>query len=250
MSQTDFDITPYHPKVVILSGAGLSAESGIDTFRKQGGVWDKYRLEDVATPEAFKQTPEKVHEFYNFRRQQLQDTKVKPNKAHKALAKLSQERGDSCMHVTQNVYNLLEQAGAKNIIHMHGELLKIRCESCSSVQSWNKDVFTTTKCNKCGVVGKLRPHIVWFGEIPFGLETIYTALAHCLVFAAIGTSGAVYPASGFIQEARKGVCERTVEINPERTEITGFFKEHMTGKATESVPDFVDEILQNANYRA
>lgn len=169
MVENSYQAAPYHPKLVILTGAGLSAESGIDTFRGEGGVWENYRVEDVATPEAFKQTPSKVHEFYNARRRQLGDEKITPNKAHEALAKLSDKMGRDVMIVTQNVDDLLEKAGAKNIIHMHGELSKIRCESCATVKVWSKDLTIETKCMVCQKSGFLRPHIVWFGEIPFGL---------------------------------------------------------------------------------
>lgn len=229
------------PKVVILTGAGLSAESGIDTFRGKGGIWKQYSPEDVATQEAFKQNPDKVHEFYNARRKQLKDKAIKPNKAHQALADLGKKLKGDLMLITQNVDNLLERAGATGITHMHGELSKIRCEACADVREWTADLSTDTQCLNCGKAGKLRPHIVWFGEIPFGLEAIYTALANCHLFISVGTSGSVYPASGFVQEARKGSCRKTVEINPERTEITGFFSEHISGNATEALPRYLKQ---------
>ena len=239
---------PENPSIVILTGAGISAESGIETFRDQGGFWENYRIEDVASPEAFRQSPDKVHEFYNMRRRQLTDETIKPNKAHEALARLTHKLEDKVLLVTQNVDNLLERAGGNGILHMHGELMKIRCVNCAHVCPWNKDIFADTKCPNCRVEGHLRPHIVWFGEIPFGLEMIYRALSNCDLFVAIGTSGAVYPASGFIQDARQSNCDRTVEINPERTEISAFFYEIITGPATETVPEFVDELIKSGKY--
>lgn len=248
MSSESQNSLPENPSIVILTGAGLSSESGIDTFRGQGGIWEKYRIEDVASPDAFKQSPNKVHEFYNLRRRELADKNIIPNKAHEALAKLTNTLESQVLLVTQNVDNLLERAGAKGILHMHGELIKIRCENCADVRQWDEDISVDTKCPNCRVEGFLRPHIVWFGEIPFGLEMIYRALSHCDLFAAIGTSGAVYPASGFIQEARHGNCDRTVEINPERTEISGFFDEIITGPATQTVPGFVDDLIKSGKY--
>ena len=249
VSKADAQPPPYHPEIVILSGSGLSAESGIETFRGEGGVWENYRIEDVASPEAFKQSPDKVHSFYNMRRKQLYSSDIKPNKAHEALARLTNELGKNVLLVTQNVDNLLEKAGAKGVMHMHGELAKIRCENCATVREWKGDLSVETECTICHQSGSLRPYIVWFGEIPFGLELIYTALANCKLFASIGTSGSVYPASGFVQEARKGTCERTVEINPERTEISAFFDEHREGPASKMVPRFVEEVLKSDKYK-
>lgn len=233
-----------YPRIVILTGAGLSSESGIDIYRGKTGLWEKYRLEDVATPEAYKQTPGKVHEFYNIRRSQLSDPKIKPNDAHKALARLDKELGQEVMIITQNVDDLLEKAGVRQVIHMHGELTKIRCENCANVQVWDKDLDVETICTQCGEAGFLRPHIVWFGEIPFGLEMIYTALANCETYISIGTSGSVYPAGGFVQEARKGKCNETVEINSEDTAISSFFDRRITGKAGDVVPGYIDELLE------
>ncbi len=230
-------------KIVILTGAGISAESGIPTFRDPGGLWEKYRLEDVATPEGFRRQPEMVHAFYNQRRRDL--LKVKPNPAHYALARLEREYPGQVLVVTQNVDDLHERAGTKNILHMHGELLKVRCEECGHVFREEGDVSVKTPCPKCGRPGGLRPHVVWFGELPFHLPEIEMALKQADLFVAIGTSGTVYPAAGFVVIARRSGAY-CVELNLEPSAVAEYFHEHRYGPASKIVPLFVKELLKNA----
>ncbi len=227
--------------IVILTGAGISAESGIPTFRDKGGLWERYRLEDVATPEAFARNPELVHAFYNQRRKEL--LKVQPNAAHYALARLEKEYPGEVLLVTQNVDDLHERAGSQNLIHMHGELLKVRCEFCGHVYREEGEVFVHTPCPKCGEKGGLRPHVVWFGERPLFLDEIEKALKRCDLFVAIGTSGTVYPAAGFVQVARLSGAY-CVELNLEPSAIAHLFHTHYYGKASQVVPQFVEELLQ------
>ncbi len=230
-------------KIVILTGAGISAESGIPTFRDPGGLWEKYRLEDVATPEGFRRQPEMVHAFYNQRRRDL--LKVKPNPAHYALARLEREYPGQVLVVTQNVDDLHERAGTKNILHMHGELLKVRCEECGHVFREEGDISVKTACPKCGRPGGLRPHVVWFGELPFHLPEIEMALKQADLFVAIGTSGTVYPAAGFVVIARRSGAY-CVELNLEPSAVAEYFHEHRYGPASKVVPLFVEELLKNA----
>ncbi|AEH45386.1 Silent information regulator protein Sir2 [Thermodesulfatator indicus DSM 15286] len=228
-------------KIVILTGAGISAESGIQTFRDKGGLWEKYSLEEVATPQGFRKNPRFVHEFYNQRRRDL--FKVKPNPAHYALARLEQEFPGEVLLVTQNVDDLHERAGSRNLLHMHGELLKVRCEACNVILKEEGEIFPETKCPKCGRQGTLRPHVVWFGEMPFYLDEIYKALKECDLFVAIGTSGTVYPAAGFVMIARE--CGAwCVELNLEPSTVADYFHEHHYGPASEVVPVWVDKILK------
>ncbi|MDR2883576.1 MAG: NAD-dependent protein deacylase [Deferribacteraceae bacterium] len=226
--------------IVILTGAGISAESGISTFRDSGGLWANYRVEDVATPEGFDRNPDLVHNFYNKRRSEL--ASVRPNEAHIALVALELNIKGSVLVVTQNVDDLHERAGSQNLLHMHGELLKVRCERCGEVirthESFNKD----SVCQSCKRSGGLRPDIVWFGELPKYMDEISFALAGCDLFISIGTSGAVYPAAGFVQVAR-GAGAHTVELNLERSEGASLFHERIYGKATEVVPKYVKELL-------
>ncbi len=226
--------------IVILTGAGISAESGIPTFRDQGGLWQRYRLEDVATYEAFKRQPDLVHEFYNQRRRDLQ--RVEPNAAHKALARLEQEYPGKVLLVTQNVDDLHERAGSKNILHMHGELLKVRCEKCGHLYVETGAVTTATPCPRCGTQGALRPHVVWFGETPLFLEEIYAALKACDLFVAIGTSATVYPAAGFVLVAREAGAW-CVELNLAPSAAADLFHEHLYGPATKVGPAFVERLL-------
>ncbi|STO54086.1 deacetylase of acetyl-CoA synthetase, NAD-dependent [Canicola haemoglobinophilus] len=232
------------PKIVVLTGAGISAESGIRTFRASDGLWENHSIEDVATPEGFLRNPELVQQFYNERRRQLLSPEIKPNAAHIALAKLEEKFGDNLLLVTQNVDNLHERAGSKNIIHMHGELLKVRCVFKDTVYNWDKDITYKDRCTCCSQPKKLRPHIVWFGEIPFEMERIYDALSECDYFISIGTSGNVYPAAGFVQEANQAGAQ-TIELNLEPSLTGSAFKSSSYGKATEIVPKFVEELLQN-----
>ena len=223
--------------IVILTGAGISAESGLRTFRDAGGLWEGHRVEDVATPEGFARNPDLVHGFYNARRRQLAE--VVPNAAHFALAELERRWPGQVLLVTQNVDDLHERAGSKSLIHLHGELLKARCGGCGTVHPWSGDLDTASPCPACGAAS-LRPHIVWFGELPFELPRIYDALEHCGLFLAIGTSGLVYPAAGFVGAARRA---RTIEVNVELSDMAAAFHEHHLGPATERVPSFVAALL-------
>jgi NAD-dependent deacetylase len=228
--------------IVILTGAGISQESGIDTFRGSGGLWENVRLEDVATPRAFKKNPALVYEFYNARRKQLQGPGIAPNPAHFALARLEAQSKTPVLTVTQNVDNLHERAGSRNLLHMHGELLKSRCAACGDARQWENDLDATDQCPACGSAGHLRPHIVWFEEMPLHLDEIYDALRRCQTFVSIGTSGNVYPAAGFAREARlKGA--RVVELNMEPSRGADVFHEGRYGPAGQVVPAWVDETL-------
>jgi NAD-dependent deacetylase len=228
-------------KIVILTGAGISAESGVPTFRDAGGLWEGIRVEDVATPEAFARQPELVQRFYNLRRAAIQ-TKV-PNPAHRALARLQQAWPGRVTLVTQNIDDLHERGGSPHVIHMHGELLKSRCDDCGDVRECRGDLTVSDLCAACGARATLRPHVVWFGEMPLFLEEIDAALRNADLFAAIGTSGLVYPAAGFVNEARRyGVP--TVEFNLEKTAASRAFDETRPGKAGATVPAWVEELLE------
>lgn len=233
---------PYK-KIVILTGAGISAESGIQTFRAQDGLWENHRIEDVATPEGFSKDPELVQDFYNQRRRQLQGETITPNDAHLALARLEQELEGDVLVVTQNIDNLHERAGNKNVIHMHGELLKARCSGTSQAIDWKEDIQTGDLCHCCQIPEQLRPHVVWFGEMPLGMDRIHDALGEADLFLSIGTSGAVYPAAGFVHEAALHGAH-TVEINLEPSAVESEFAEKRYGKAGSLVPQIVDEILK------
>lgn len=232
------------PSLVVLTGAGISAESGLSTFRAQGGLWEEHRIEDVATPEAFDRQPALVYNFYNKRRQQLQSNSVQPNSAHFSLAKLEAQWPGPFLLITQNVDNLHERAGSRNLIHMHGELLKARCLNDGQIFSWEGDLNEESFCPHCQKQGQLRPHIVWFGEIPMELEQIQRALTNCDIFLSIGTSGSVYPAAGFVMEARRNQCQFCVEMNKDTSEIAQHFDEKLYGPATEIVPPFVEKLLK------
>lgn len=232
-----------HPGIVVLTGAGISAESGIRTFRASDGLWEEHRIEDVATPEAFLRNPSLVHSFYNARRAQLLDAAIKPNAAHVALGELEQSLpSGEVLVVTQNVDDLHERGGSRNVVHMHGELLKARCVNTQNVRDIRADLSTGSVCACCGQAGTLRPHIVWFGEIPMRLEEIYAALATCHTFVSVGTSGHVYPAAGFVSEARARGAH-TIEINIDESNISSVFDEHRTGPASEEVPRWVASII-------
>ncbi len=233
--------------IVVLTGAGISAESGLSTFRGAGGLWEGHRIEEVATPEAFARDPEKVHRFYNLRRRQLFDPAIRPNAAHLALARLEQEWPGAFLLVTQNVDDLHERAGSRRLVHMHGELAKIRCTLCGDVREWHEDLSVTTACPACGRRGGLRPHIVWFGEMPMETERIEEALSACDLFLAIGTSAQVYPAAGFVEMVRGRA--RTVELNLEPSAASHLFDTRRHGPATEVVPAFVAELLGEEGRR-
>lgn len=235
-------LTPDAP-IVILTGAGISKESGLDTFRDADGIWSKVRIEDVATPEAFARDPVKVHGFYNARRQSLLNPNVQPNAAHAALARLEQAWAGPVLLVTQNIDDLHERAGSTNLIHMHGEMLKVRCELCDASSPWREALSEDAACPNCGSVGGLRPDVVWFGEMPYQMDRIFAALARCALFVSIGTSGNVYPAAGFVQEARQVAGAHTVELNLEPSSGVTAFAEARHGPATEIVPAYVEELL-------
>lgn len=228
--------------LVLLTGAGISAESGLRTFRASDGLWEDHRVEDVATPEGFARDPELVQRFYNERRRRLRE--VDPNPAHRALARLEHEWPGELLLVTQNVDDLHERAGSRRLLHMHGELLKVRCLSCQAVSSWEGDLGPESRCPGCGGDRRLRPHIVWFGEIPLEMERIYEALDRCSLFAAIGTSGHVYPAAGFVQGVGQGA--HTVELNLETSLMAHAFREHILGPASITVPAWVERLLEIA----
>lgn len=231
-------------RIVILTGAGISAESGIRTFRASDGLWEDHRIEDVASPEGFARDPALVQQFYNLRRQQLQQPSIAPNAAHLALAELEHALEDGeVLVVTQNVDDLHERAGTKNLIHMHGELLKGRCQNTGQVVPLTGDIDPTQPCPVCQQSGCLRPHVVWFGEMPLEMERIYHALAECECFISIGTSGHVYPAAGFVQEANQHGAH-SIEINLEASQQHSAFAQHLHGSATEMVPTFVAQYLQ------
>ncbi|WP_312796138.1 NAD-dependent deacylase [Tianweitania sp.] len=226
--------------IVILTGAGISAESGVDTFRDKGGIWSKVDLQDVATPQGFKRDPERVHAFYNDRRAGLKT--VQPNAAHRTLARLEAEFRGSVLVITQNIDNLHERAGTKHLLHMHGELTKVFCTKCGTHRDEHGDLTTFDYCSHCGATGTLRPDIVWFGEMPYHMDEIHEALHRCDLFIAIGTSGSVYPAAGFVEEAH-AIGAHTVELNLEPTEHDSAFDEVRRGRATELVPAYVEELL-------
>ncbi|MFQ6017920.1 MAG: Sir2 family NAD+-dependent deacetylase [Kiloniellaceae bacterium] len=232
------------PKIVVLTGAGVSKESGLDTFRDADGIWSKVRLEDVATPEAFARDPARVHAFYNARRQRLLSGNIQPNAAHRALARLESAWPGEVLLVTQNIDDLHERAGSTRLVHMHGEILKGRCQACRAVSPWARDMSLESVCPACGRTGGLRVHVVWFGEMPFEMDRIYGALSACDLFVSIGTSGSVYPAAGFVQEARMNGKAHTVELNLEPSEGHGRFAERRYGPASQVVPDFVERILR------
>lgn len=231
-------------KIVILTGAGISKESGLETFRDPDGIWAKVGIEDVATPEAFAHDPARVHAFYNARRQALLSDTVRPHAAHLALARLEADWPGEVLLVTQNIDNLHERAGSKRLIHMHGEILKARCLACGAVSPWAEDLTVDSRCPGCGQSGRLRVNVVWFGEMPFDMERIYDALGACDLFVSIGTSGNVYPAAGFVEEVRFHGRGHTVELNLEPSEGYSLFAERHYGPASEIVPAFVERILR------
>ncbi len=232
--------------IVVLTGAGISAESGVPTFRASDGLWCGHRVEEVATPEGFRANPALVQDFYNQRRRHLRA--VAPNAAHRALAKLGVEWPGDVLVVTQNVDDLHDRAHAEvpqaegfELIHMHGELLKARCTGTGKVCDWRDDILPDTT-SPFSDVATLRPHIVWFGEMPFDMDRIERALARCSLFVSIGTSGNVYPAAGFISAARRAGAH-TVELNLEPSLGQSLFEERHYGPATEIVPAFVERVL-------
>lgn len=230
---------PEFERIVILTGAGISAESGIDTFRSAGGLWEQHRVEDVATPEGFARDPHLVLSFYDMRRAAL--SKVEPNPAHQALARLEREFSGELLLVTQNVDDLHQRGGSGKVLHMHGELKSALCTSCEMRSRWEAPMLYRPPCPICGAP-TLRPDVVWFGEMPYEMARIYHALETCDLFVSIGTSGAVYPAAGFVQEARASGA-RTLELNLDPSEGSRQFHETRLGPASQLVPQWVDEVL-------
>ena len=229
--------------IVILTGAGISAESGLATFRGPDGLWEGHRVEDVATPEAFRRDPELVQAFYDARRARLNE--VEPNAAHHALARLDAGWPGALLIVTQNVDDLHERAGARRVLHMHGELKSAWCLACDTRLKWSDDLGDHPPCPACGVAGRLRPDIVWFGEMPYEMERIERALQEADLFVSIGTSGAVYPAAGFVQTARYAGA-KTLELNLEPSLGSVYFDETRTGAAGKLVPGWVEEMIGQA----
>ena len=235
-------MSQYH-RIVVLTGAGISAESGIATFRGSDGLWNGHAITDVATPEGFARNPKLVHTFYNDRRRQLAE--VKANPAHHVLAEFQKSFDGEFTLVTQNVDDLHERGGSENVLHMHGELKKVRCVKSGEILKWEQDLFCeTVHPHNSKLIGTLRPHIVWFGEMPLYMEEIEKKLSQCDLFIAIGTSGQVYPAAGFVQMTPHG-C-KTVEINLEPTVISSYFSESHFGPASIKVPEFLHKIALNS----
>ena len=227
--------------IVILTGAGISAESGVATFRGPDGLWEGHRVEDVATSEAFVRDPVLVQRFYDARRAQLDQ--VEPNAAHRALARLEAAWPGGLLIVTQNVDDLHERGGARNVLHMHGELRSAWCLACDGRTRWDSELSSGPACPRCGAAGAMRPDIVWFGEMPYRMDEIDAALMRADLFVSIGTSGAVYPAAGYVQTARyRGAA--TLEINLEPSAGSLFFHESRLGPAGALVPAWVEEMLQ------
>jgi NAD-dependent deacetylase len=229
--------------IVILTGAGISRESGLETFRDVGGIWSRVRLEDVATPEGFRRNPARVHDFYNARRRHLLEPAIQPNAAHRALAQLDQAWTGELLLVTQNIDDLHDRAGSTRLVHMHGELLKALCACCGRVVPVEEDLSVENACAGCGQAGSLRPDVVWFGEMPRYMDRIEAAIRASDLFVSIGTSGNVYPAAGFVAEARASGAH-TVELNLEPSDGARLFDEAVYGPATEVVPAFVDRLLK------
>lgn len=230
---------PATTPIVVLTGAGISAESGLPTFRASDGLWENHRVEDVASPGGWYRDRALVQRFYNERRRKLQE--VVPNAAHEALVRLERAWPGGVLLVTQNVDDLHDRAGSIALVHMHGELRKARCLICEAVSPWDLDLGPESVCPACTKPGSLRPHMVWFGEMPLEMERILSALNTCGLFAAIGTSGNVYPAAGFVEALRPGTP--TVELNLEPSLRSGAFQARHLGRATEVVPAWVDSLL-------
>ena len=236
----------FPPGIAVLTGAGISKESGIDTFRDIDGLWNRVNLEEVATLEAWHRDKKKVLDFYNETRSLFRAAGIHPNEAHRALAQLEREYEGEVTVITQNIDLLHEQAGSKRVIHMHGRDGEIRCMACSTVFESEQDLTPSSVCPACGAAGELRPNIVWFGEMPMHLEEIYEVLERCGLFLAIGTSGEVYPAAGFVLHVRRHAARaHTVELNLEPTGNKSLFHEHIYGPATGTVPPYVARVLKH-----
>ena len=239
---------PEYNNIVILTGAGISKESGIATFRDADGIWAKYNPEEVATIQAFRRDPEKVLGFYNMRRRQART--YEPNDAHHALARLERDYPGNVLIVTQNVDSLHEAAGSENLLHMHGQHGKVWCMQCDERMPWTDELYIDTPCPHCEQAGGLRPDVVWFGEMPYYMDRIEQALEMCDLFLSIGTSGNVYPAAGFVSHVRALGQAHTVELNLEPSEGASFFEEVIHGPATQVVPSYVERLLADAGIDA
>jgi NAD-dependent deacetylase len=231
-----------YSSIVVLTGAGISAESGIKTFRAADGLWENHRVEEVASPEAYVANPQRVLRFYNERRRQLLSSQVAPNPAHHALARLERAFTGEFTLVTQNIDDLHERAGSQRVLHMHGELLKMFCTACGQKAVIRGDIEPSSQCEHCGKSGSLRPDIVWFGEVPYHMDEITEALSRCDLFISVGTSGHVYPAAGFVSMANQ-VGAHTVEINLEPSQTQSRFREKIYGKAGEVLPEFIARLM-------
>ena len=235
-----------YKNIVILTGSGISKESGIPTFRDFGGLWEGYDINQVASPEGFKKDPQLVYEFYNKRRRQLLSDEVTPNAAHKALAHLEEWSKGEFSLITQNVDDLHERSGSVNVYHIHGELLSARCMETNKAFGWEDDLDQNSVNPRTGKAGTLRPDIVWFGEqLRYQME-VEKALQYCRIFISIGTSGTVYPAAGYVEEVQKN-CARTIEVNLEPSEISHHFDEHYYGPASQTVPQLIDDLTKDKN---
>ena len=229
-------------KILVLTGAGISAESGIPTFRGDDGLWEGQRIEDVATPQAFERDPKRVHEFYNGRRRKLLDKSIQPNAAHIALADFEKQHDSQFLLVTQNIDDLHQRAGSKNILPMHGELMKARCALTDELFPWRGDLsISTPHPTDPDLIGTLRPHVVWFGEMPIGLDRIAAFAQDCDLFLSIGTSAVVYPAAGMVEMTPEH-CGR-IEINLDETPQSDRFDTIIRGKASVEVPKFLNSLL-------
>ena len=236
----------FPPGIVVLTGAGISKESGIDTFRDEDGLWARADVEEVATIEAWHRDRKKVLDFYNDTRTIFRAAHILPNAAHRALAHLEQKYAGEVTVVTQNIDALHEQAGSKRVLHMHGRDGEIRCMNCGTVTESDIDLSPASICPHCKAVGELRPDIVWFGEMPMHMDEIYAVLERCGLFLSIGTSGEVYPAAGFVMDVRRhNHRAHTVELNIEPTDDRTLFHEHIYGPATLTVPPYVERVLAN-----
>ncbi|SHI15634.1 Sir2 family NAD+-dependent deacetylase [Ferrimonas marina] len=236
-----------YQRIVVLTGAGISAESGLKTFRAEDGLWEEHRVEDVATPEGYWRNPDLVNRFYNQRWTQLKKD-VEPNPAHQALGRLEQEFDGELLLVTQNIDNLHERGGSRRVLHMHGELVKGRCPKSQQTFPLAMPFGPDNLCTCCEPGNVMRPHVVWFGEMPIGLDRIYEALERCDLFISIGTSGTVYPAAGFVEMANHAGAH-TLEINLEPSEVHSQFNTHRQGRAGELVPELVEQLLRGELVR-
>jgi len=229
--------------IVVLTGAGVSTESGIPTFRDSNGLWEGHRVADVATPEAFRSNPQLVYKFYNERRAAV--NAALPNAAHKALARLEQACRGEFLIVTQNIDDLHERAGSRRVLHMHGDLFRARCLACGRISPARGPLGPGSTCEQCNRSGSIRPDVVWFGEHPYGMAAIFAAVDKADLFLCVGTSGVVHPAAGIVEEVAKRQSCRMIEINPKKTAISHFFHQRLRGPASIEVPKVVDQTIQS-----